>query len=56
MYFNPNLSFSDSSFIFSDANGEMITREIIIGIITQRDLLNYITKPSDGAAVVNDEL
>ncbi|KAG5683862.1 hypothetical protein PVAND_013124 [Polypedilum vanderplanki] len=26
------------------ANGETITREIIIGIITQRDLLNYVMK------------
>lgn len=26
----------------SDANGETVTREIIIGIVTQRDLLNYI--------------
>lgn len=26
----------------SDANGETVEREIIIGIVTQRDLLNYI--------------
>lgn len=31
-------------FLFSDANGQMLTREIIIGIVTQRDLLNYIMK------------
>ncbi len=39
----------------SDANGEMITREIIIGIVTQRDLLNYITNSSNGNAILNED-
>lgn len=41
-------------FSIPDANGEMIIREIIIGIVTQRDLLNYITKSENGNAILKE--
>lgn len=39
----------------SDANGETITREIIVGIVTQRDLLNYIMKSDEKGGFVDGE-
>lgn len=44
-------------FLILDANGQMLTREIIIGIVTQRDLLNYIMKVEhNGCSNVSTEI
>ena len=44
-------------FLILDANGQMLTREIIIGIVTQRDLLNYIMKVEhNGSSNVSTEI
>ncbi|CRK96786.1 CLUMA_CG009942, isoform A [Clunio marinus] len=37
------------------ANGETVTREIIIGIVTQRDLLNYIMKSESYGTLTDGE-
>lgn len=38
-----------------DANGETVTREIIIGIVTQRDLLNYIMQSETNGTCSNGD-